>query len=137
MLKFRSMVVNAESHLEALQDASDGNGVLFKMNDDPRVTRFGRFIRRYSIDELPQIINVLKGDMTLVGLGPPLPRRGGQARQLRAAPSAGEAWPHQPVAGQRPVRPLVGGLDPTRSKVQDCMILIRTARAVVSSSGAH
>lgn len=73
MLKFRSMVADAEDRLPGLLDSSDGNGVLFKMKDDPRITRVGRFMRKYSLDELPQLVNVLKGDMSLVGPRPPLP----------------------------------------------------------------
>jgi exopolysaccharide biosynthesis polyprenyl glycosylphosphotransferase len=73
MLKFRSMVADADQRLVALHDRSDGNGVLFKMRADPRVTPVGRFLRRYSLDELPQLINVLFGQMSLVGPRPPLP----------------------------------------------------------------
>lgn len=73
MLKFRSMVVDADRRLAALRHHTDGNGVLFKMRDDPRVTRVGRFIRRYSLDEIPQLVNVLRGQMSLVGPRPPLP----------------------------------------------------------------
>lgn len=69
-LKFRSMVQNAEELKESLIDRNESNGALFKMKDDPRLTRVGRFIRRYSIDELPQLINVFKGDMSLVGPRP-------------------------------------------------------------------
>jgi exopolysaccharide biosynthesis polyprenyl glycosylphosphotransferase len=72
MFKFRSMVTTAEDELELLKDQNQGNGVLFKMRDDPRVTRTGQFIRRYSLDELPQFWNVLRGDMSLVGPRPPL-----------------------------------------------------------------
>jgi exopolysaccharide biosynthesis polyprenyl glycosylphosphotransferase len=72
ILKFRSMVPGADRMVEDLAPDSDGNGVLFKKKDDPRVTSVGRFIRRYSIDELPQLINVLRGDMSLVGPRPPL-----------------------------------------------------------------
>ena len=63
MLKFRSMVVDAEKRLPTLLDRTDGNGVLFKLRSDPRVTRVGAVLRRYSLDELPQLVNVLKGDM--------------------------------------------------------------------------
>jgi exopolysaccharide biosynthesis polyprenyl glycosylphosphotransferase len=73
MYKFRSMVTSAEADLEKLRQLNEGNGVLFKIKDDPRVTDVGRWIRKYSLDELPQFYNVLKGDMSLVGPRPPLP----------------------------------------------------------------
>jgi len=72
ILKFRSMNVSAPSQLDALVTNSEGNGVLFKMKNDPRVTRLGRTLRKYSLDELPQLWNVLMGDMSLVGPRPPL-----------------------------------------------------------------
>ncbi|MDN5857115.1 MAG: sugar transferase, partial [Pseudonocardia sp.] len=73
MVKFRSMVVGADSRLEDLASTNDGCGPLFKMRRDPRVTRVGALLRRYSLDELPQVFNVLTGSMSLVGPRPPLP----------------------------------------------------------------
>ena len=72
--KFRSMVANAEGMLDDLLDKNEMEGPVFKIKDDPRITRVGRFIRKTSIDELPQLINILKGDMSFVGPRPPLPR---------------------------------------------------------------
>lgn len=72
--KFRSMVVNAEALLKDLQDQNEKTGPVFKMKDDPRITRIGKFIRKTSIDELPQLINILKGDMSIVGPRPALPK---------------------------------------------------------------
>lgn len=72
--KFRSMVPNAESMLDSLLEKNEMDGPAFKMKDDPRITRFGKFIRRTCIDELPQLLNILKGDMSFVGPRPPLPR---------------------------------------------------------------
>ena len=74
MYKFRSMVHNAEELLKDLMDRNEQTGPVFKINDDPRITKVGKFIRKTSIDELPQLFNVLKGDMSLVGPRPPIPR---------------------------------------------------------------
>ncbi|MDD9148834.1 sugar transferase [Sporolactobacillus sp. CQH2019] len=74
MYKFRSMVPNAEEQLKSLLDKNEASGAMFKIKDDPRVTRLGHFLRKTSMDELPQLVNVLKGDMSLVGPRPPLPR---------------------------------------------------------------
>lgn len=73
MYKFRSMVINAEELLKELKNKNEMSGPMFKIKHDPRVTRIGRFIRKTSLDELPQLINVLKGDMSLVGPRPNLP----------------------------------------------------------------
>lgn len=74
MYKFRSMVTDAEEKLKELLALNETTGAMFKMKNDPRITKVGRFIRKTSIDELPQLFNVLKGEMSLVGPRPPLPR---------------------------------------------------------------
>lgn len=74
MHKFRSMVVDAEELKEKLREQNEREGPMFKIKDDPRVTRIGRFIRKTSIDELPQLINILKGEMSIVGPRPSLPK---------------------------------------------------------------
>ena len=74
MYKFRSMVIDAEEKLFGLKDKNEMSGPMFKMKDDPRITKVGKFIRKTSIDELPQLFNVLKGEMSLVGPRPNLPR---------------------------------------------------------------
>lgn len=73
MIKFRSMVVNADQYQPELVESNQGSGPLFKLHQDPRVTRMGTFLRKYSLDELPQLFNVLSGSMSLVGPRPPLP----------------------------------------------------------------
>ncbi|WP_285290784.1 sugar transferase [Bacillus sp. ISL-45] len=74
MYKFRSMVSDAEEKLKELLKYNEVSGAMFKMKDDPRITKVGKFIRKTSIDELPQLFNVIKGEMSLVGPRPPLPR---------------------------------------------------------------
>lgn len=74
MWKFRSMVANADKMVDKLAEQNDTTGAMFKIKDDPRITKIGRIIRKYSIDELPQLYNVLRGDMSMVGPRPPLPR---------------------------------------------------------------
>lgn len=74
MYKFRSMVINAEELKAKLIEQNERNGPMFKIKDDPRVTKIGRFIRKTSIDELPQLINILKGEMSIVGPRPSLPK---------------------------------------------------------------
>ncbi|WP_429958653.1 sugar transferase [Enterococcus sp. AZ196] len=74
MYKFRSMCADAEEQLDSLVDKNEIKGAMFKIKEDPRVTEFGKFIRRTSLDELPQLLNVIKGDMSLIGPRPPLQR---------------------------------------------------------------
>jgi len=97
MLKFRSMVINAEALKETLAKVNEQTGPVFKMRNDPRVTSIGRFIRKYSIDELPQLVNVLRGDMSIVGPRPPVPKEvaqydAWQRRRLSVRPGLTCIW---------------------------------------------
>jgi lipopolysaccharide/colanic/teichoic acid biosynthesis glycosyltransferase len=99
--KFRSMVPNAESMLEELLPDNEMEGPAFKIKEDPRITRFGKLIRKCSVDELPQLINVIKGDMSLVGPRPPLPREVEQyneyqRQRLAVTPGMTCYWQIQP-----------------------------------------
>jgi exopolysaccharide biosynthesis polyprenyl glycosylphosphotransferase len=96
MVKFRTMVRDADRMTDALIDLNHADGPLFKIPDDPRITRVGRVLRRYSLDELPQLLNVLAGDMSLVGPRPPLPEE----------VSTYEDWHHERLA----VTPGITGL---------------------------
>jgi exopolysaccharide biosynthesis polyprenyl glycosylphosphotransferase len=97
MLKFRSMVTNAEELKDKLMQQNEMSGPVFKMKRDPRITAIGRFIRKYSIDELPQLINVLRGDMSVVGPRPPVPNEvakyeSWQRRRLSVRPGLTCIW---------------------------------------------
>jgi len=97
MLKFRSMVINAEELKAKLEALNEQTGPVFKMKNDPRITRVGRFIRKYSIDELPQLINVLRGEMSVVGPRPPIPKEvakysAWQRRRLSVRPGLTCIW---------------------------------------------
>jgi exopolysaccharide biosynthesis polyprenyl glycosylphosphotransferase len=144
-LKFRSMEVNAEQRLDALNALRDGgNTVLFKMVEDPRITRPGRIIRRFSLDELPQLWNVLQGDMSLVGPRPPLPHEVEQyhsdvMRRLRVRPGMTGLWQvsgRSDLSWEETVRLDLYYVD-NWSMVQDLAILARTLQAVLGSRGAY
>ncbi len=144
MFKFRSMVVDAESQLPTLLDRTDGNGVLFKMRTDPRVTRIGAVLRRYSLDELPQLVNVLRGEMSLVGPRPPLASEVQQydewaLRRLLVRPGITGLWQTQgrsDLTWDDSVRLDLYYVE-NWSLTGDIIILYRTARAVVRAQGAY
>ncbi|MDA7423940.1 WecB/TagA/CpsF family glycosyltransferase [Thalassococcus lentus] len=144
IFKFRTMHTDAEERLAAIRAQSDRDGICFKARHDPRVTRVGRWLRRYSVDELPQILNVLKGDMSLVGPRPALPREvaaypGVAMERLDARPGITGLWQ---VSGRADI-----GFDKmvdmdvayvrSRSVLLDVMLLALTARAVISGRGAY
>lgn len=95
--KFRSMMIDADEQKELLRDLNEADGPIFKIKDDPRVTRLGRWLRRFSLDELPQFYNVLRGDMSIIGPRPPLPEEVSQyqpwhMRRLEIAPGITGLW---------------------------------------------
>ena len=142
--KFRSMCVDAEAKVAALQSQNEGAGVLFKMADDPRITRTGKFIRRFSIDELPQLLNTLRGDMSLVGPRPALPREVAKydddtKRRLHVRPGLTGLWQvsgRSNLSWEDTVRLDLYYVD-NWSFVRDLMILAKTAKAVLGSDGAY
>ena len=142
--KFRSMYADAEHRLEELQANNEVSGPVFKMRSDPRVTRVGGLLRRTSLDELPQLLNVLKGEMSLVGPRPPLPKEVAQYRpsdliRLSVKPGLTCLWQ---ISGRSTV-----GFDEwmefdrdyvRRMSLQlDLSILMRTVWAVLSCRGAY
>jgi exopolysaccharide biosynthesis polyprenyl glycosylphosphotransferase len=141
--KFRSMVVDAERRLPELRGPNEGAG-LFKMRDDPRVTRIGRFLRRYSLDELPQLFNVLKGQMSLVGPRPPLPAEVAQypnemRRRLLVKPGITGLWQvsgRSDLSWDESVRFDLYYVE-NWSLTSDLIILWRTVRAVFRGTGAY
>ena len=143
-LKFRTMVVDAEAQLSALAAAENFQGALFKMKDDPRITKPGTWLRRYSLDELPQLINVFRGDMSLVGPRPPLPReveayQKDVLRRLRVRPGMTGLWQvsgRSDLSWAEAVRLDLYYVD-NWSVVQDVNILAKTFGAVLSSRGAY
>ncbi|WP_285318957.1 sugar transferase [Pseudarthrobacter sp. lyk4-40-TYG-27] len=144
MYKFRSMVVDAEARLAGLNQQNQGAGVLFKMKDDPRVTRCGRWMRKYSLDELPQLWNVVLGDMSMVGPRPPLDREVSgyerhTHRRLLIKPGITGLWQingRSDLPWEEAVRLDLYYVE-NWSLAGDLLILWRTFRAVVRPSGAY
>jgi exopolysaccharide biosynthesis polyprenyl glycosylphosphotransferase len=142
--KFRTMVVNAERQVQALSHSNDVSGPVFKMRRDPRVTPIGRFLRRSSLDELPQLWNVLRGEMSLVGPRPPIPSEVAryerwQLRRLSMKPGLTCIWQvsgRSEVDFERWMRQDLEYID-NWSLSLDLKLLVRTVPAVLSGSGAH
>lgn len=144
MLKFRSMYQGSESRLSSLMELNEAEGALFKMRHDPRVTPVGRFIRRWSIDELPQFWNVVRGDMSIVGPRPPLPREVSlyetpQLARLKGKPGITGLWQ---VSGRSDLA-FDQMVELDRSYLEhwslglDLRIILRTAFAILRRSGAY
>jgi exopolysaccharide biosynthesis polyprenyl glycosylphosphotransferase len=144
MLKFRSMVVDAEARLGDLHGLNDCDGVLFKMRSDPRVTPLGRLMRRFSVDELPQLINVVRGDMSIVGPRPPLRSEvdryhDDMHRRLLVRPGVTGLWQvsgRSELSWQETVRLDLYYVD-NWSLTADLVIIAKTVRAVVGRAGAY
>ncbi|MCD4533767.1 sugar transferase [Nocardioides sp. cx-169] len=143
-LKFRSMVTDAEALLQQLHAEVGHHEVLFKMREDPRITRPGRWLRRFSIDELPQLFNVLRGEMSLVGPRPPLPSevaryRGDVNRRMHVRPGLTGLWQvsgRSDLSWDETVRLDLYYVD-NWSMLQDLSILAKTVGAVFGSRGAY
>ncbi|MFD1810860.1 sugar transferase [Rhodococcus gannanensis] len=144
MIKFRSMVTDADKQVDTLIARNEGAGLLFKMRDDPRVTRVGRTIRRFSIDELPQFVNVLRREMSVVGPRPPLRREvenydGVIRRRLLVRPGVTGLWQvsgRSDLSWGESVRLDLAYVD-NWSMVSDVLIIAKTIKAVVGSDGAY
>jgi exopolysaccharide biosynthesis polyprenyl glycosylphosphotransferase len=144
MLKFRSMVVDAEQRKAGMAGLDEGNGVLFKVRQDPRVTRVGAVIRRLSLDELPQLFNVVRGDMSLVGPRPPLPEEvavysDDATRRLRVRPGLTGLWQvsgRSDLTWEESLRLDLRYVD-NWSLALDLAILWRTGRAILRGAGAY
>jgi lipopolysaccharide/colanic/teichoic acid biosynthesis glycosyltransferase len=144
MFKFRSMVVDADRHVETLQAENISDGLLFKMRVDPRVTPVGRVLRRLSLDELPQLLNVLAGSMSLVGPRPPLPGEVARYdapvhRRLLVKPGLTGLWQvsgRSDLPWEEAVRLDLRYVE-NWSLAMDLLILAKTVRAVLGKSGAY
>jgi lipopolysaccharide/colanic/teichoic acid biosynthesis glycosyltransferase len=144
MLKFRSMRVGAHEERVCLMKLNEADGPLFKIRDDPRTTRIGRLIRKLSMDELPQLLNVLVGQMSLVGPRPPLPEEYAaygphERRRMAVTPGITGAWQ---IGGRSDIdyrSAIELDLDyvDTWTLRRDLMVLIRTIPAVASGRGAY
>jgi exopolysaccharide biosynthesis polyprenyl glycosylphosphotransferase len=141
-IKFRTMVCDAETRRAGMMHMNERDGVLFKVSNDPRITKFGRFLRKYSLDELPQFFNVLYGDMSIVGPRPPIASevreyKLSHLRRLDVTPGITGLW--QVQARQDPSFASYISLDVTYienwSVWLDIQILLRTIGVVLAGTG--
>lgn len=144
MYKFRSMCVDADEKLAALKEQNEVEGAMFKIKDDPRITKVGKFIRKTSIDELPQLYNVLRGDMSIVGPRPPLPSEVAEyteydMQRLWVIPGCTGLW-------QATVRNTVGFDEMVQLDLEyiqksslwyDFYIILLTVKMLISPKGAY
>lgn len=144
MFKFRSMVVDADKQVAALMKSNEGAGVLFKMREDPRVTKVGRIMRKFSVDELPQFINVLRREMSVVGPRPPLRREveaydGTVRRRLLVKPGITGLWQvsgRSDLSWEETVRLDLSYVE-NWSMTGDVLIIGKTLKAVIAGDGAY
>jgi exopolysaccharide biosynthesis polyprenyl glycosylphosphotransferase len=144
MVKFRTMVQDADRQLLSLLASNESDGVLFKMKQDPRITRVGSFLRRYSLDELPQFINVLLDDMSVVGPRPPLRREVESydcdvLRRLLVKPGVTGLWQvsgRSDLSWNEAVRLDLSYVD-NWSTIGDLLLIAKTVGAVVQKKGAY
>lgn len=144
MWKLRSMVKNADALKKELMAQNEIEGAMFKMKDDPRITRVGHFIRKYSLDELPQLFNVLKGDMSLVGPRPPLPEEVAQytdyqKQRLLVTPGCTGLW-QVTVRNEADFDEMVDidlNYIQQRGVVMDMWILMMTVKIMIKPNGAY
>lgn len=144
MLKFRSMYRNADDIRQELHESNEASGPLFKMRSDPRVTRIGRFLRKYSMDEFPQLLNVLKGEMSLVGPRPPLPHEVQKYtthdwRRLEVVPGMTGLWQvsgRSSLTFEEMVRLDLYYIE-NWSVALDLTLMVRTIPAVLFARGAY
>nr|BFF09362.1 hypothetical protein GCM10025699_06650 [Microbacterium flavescens] len=144
MLKFRTMTADAEGQRDALLVGNEASGPLFKLKQDPRVTRVGAVLRKYSLDELPQFLNVLRGDMSIVGPRPPLPSEvttydGAVCRRLYIKPGITGLWQisgRSDLSWDDSVRLDLRYVE-NWSIATDLMIMWRTAKVMIAPKGAY
>ncbi len=144
MYKFRTMVINAEELKDKLMDANEADGPVFKIKNDPRITKIGKFLRKSGLDELPQFLNVLIGDMSLVGPRPPIPAEvkqyeRWQLRRLSMKPGITCTWQIKPnrnnISFEDWMKMDLQYIDNWSNKL-DLVLFFKTIRTMLKGSGS-